>query len=145
MNESGDRSRRCLVICGSRHIEPKTYEAEQVETKLMLFTWRWNGDWVLIHGCCRGVDTICADLIKAENPSIEVVAFPADWSQGKLAGPDRNKKMLEYAQFWFSKIHLLAMPLQGEENKGTRDCYRQAKNYPNSPFDLHHYVILKGR
>lgn len=49
---------------------------------------------VLVHGACRGADTICARV--AQLCGAEIEAHPADWKKhGKAAGPVRNREMLE--------------------------------------------------
>lgn len=48
---------------------------------------------VLVHGACRGADTICARV--AQLYGAETDAHPADWKKhGKAAGPVRNREML---------------------------------------------------
>jgi hypothetical protein len=49
----------------------------------------------LIHGGCRGVDTLAQDWAWANQlPERE---FPADWSRGPQAGPERNARMIAEA------------------------------------------------
>ena len=46
----------------------------------------------LLHGGARGADRLAA--LWAERRGIPVEAHPADWSQGKGAGPARNARMI---------------------------------------------------
>lgn len=51
------------------------------------------GITLLVHGDCRGADTLCARA--AGELQIPVLAYPADWAQmGLGAGPQRNRQMV---------------------------------------------------
>ncbi len=58
-------------------------------------------DWLLpditevVHGGCRGADSDAGWW--AELRAIPCTIFPAEWEKGKKAGPERNRKMAEYA------------------------------------------------
>lgn len=54
-----------------------------------------QGEIVIVHGGCRGVDLLAEKWAKEEN-NYETIIFIPDWSRGKKAGPDRNKKMVEF-------------------------------------------------
>lgn len=47
----------------------------------------------VIHGAARGADTLGGQWAQARG--VPVLAFPADWSKGKGAGPARNQRMLD--------------------------------------------------
>lgn len=50
----------------------------------------------IIHGGCRGVDSVAA--LYAHRNKIAVKAFAADWKKhGRSAGPIRNQQMADYA------------------------------------------------
>ena len=83
----------------------------------------------VIHGDCRGADTLVAGI--AESEGFEVVAVPAHWKHtadcppncgeyvGKGAGPIRNRKMLA-----MRPDVVLAFPMAG--SRGTIDMVRVA-------------------
>jgi hypothetical protein len=51
----------------------------------------------VVHGCAKGADVLadewCRERRAADWP-VDVERFPADWSNGKGAGPRRNRVML---------------------------------------------------
>lgn len=48
----------------------------------------------LVHGGCRGVDSVSHDLCEGVVP---IKVFPANWKKyGRAAGPIRNRQMAEY-------------------------------------------------
>lgn len=84
-----DATNLSLIIAGSRNL---TISIEGLEQKLYeerLFPAE------IVSGTCRGIDK-SGELFAAKH-NLSVVSFPADWSQGKMAGPKRNKQMAEYA------------------------------------------------
>jgi hypothetical protein len=54
---------------------------------------RFPSGTTVIHGAAHGADTIGGDV--ATELGFTVIAEPADWSQGRGAGPIRNQRMLE--------------------------------------------------
>ena len=74
-----------VIACGSRHWTDHAlveYELRKLE----------RGTLVL-HGACRGADTIAASIAKALG--LPVRAYPANWTAyGNRAGPIRNQIML---------------------------------------------------
>lgn len=77
-------------------------------------------DVEILHGDCRGVDRAAGQI--AQHLGFQVRAFPADFSQGKWAGPARNKAMLDegvQAVYLFHKNIF--------ESRGTADMKRQAE------------------
>lgn len=50
----------------------------------------------IVHGGCRGADLIAAAA--AKKLGLSVLAYPADWSIGRKAGPLRNQRMLDENQ-----------------------------------------------
>lgn len=71
----------------------------------------------LHHGACpTGVDAWVDTLAKGW--PLQVKRHPAHWTtEGKAAGPIRNRRMIEEAE----PNMCFAFPRRGEENKGTRD------------------------
>lgn len=51
----------------------------------------------LVHGCCRGVDTIAKEFAEKNNIPHTKEKFKPDWSKGKLGPLIRNKQMAEYS------------------------------------------------
>ena len=84
--------RRTILVCGSREWRDR----DAVHLVLMCEPHRrgWGQDELrIIHGACRGADTFAAE--SAKDLGYEVQPFPADWSRGKRAGPERNLRMLD--------------------------------------------------
>lgn len=85
-------------------------------------------DLVVVHGACpTGADAMAATYCE-ENAwwvdnlgrMLAVEAHPADWSQGKKAGPLRNQAMVD-----LGADLCLAFPLEG--SRGTWDCVKRAR------------------
>lgn len=75
---------------------------------------------VLVHGDCRGLDTIAAE--EAAKLGFAVDPHPAKWDlHGKAAGPLRNQEMLDLKP----KI-VIAFHPDLTTSKGTKDCVREA-------------------
>lgn len=78
-----------------------------------------GGPHVLIHGACRGLDLMAAQVARRLGWTVE--SHPADWAtHGKAAGPLRNQEMVNTG----ADI-CLAFPLP--ESRGTRDCMERAR------------------
>jgi hypothetical protein len=74
---------------------------------------------VLIHGGCRGADSMAAAIWRSWGLSIE--QHDADWAaDGKAAGPIRNQRMVN-----LGADICLAFPTAG--SRGTYDCVRRAR------------------
>jgi hypothetical protein len=78
-----------LLVCGSRDYVDETYLRETLDPLGPAVT-------TLIEGEARGADTLAARW--ATDRGIPVERYPADWSQGKGAGPRRNERMLVMGQ-----------------------------------------------
>jgi hypothetical protein len=104
-----------VLVCGSREWADK----QTVRTGLTLL--RLSGFDTLIHGACRGADTIAGELGK--ELGFEVISVPANWKEfGRSAGMIRNREMLD--------MHpdlVLAYHLDIENSRGTKDCIAEAK------------------
>jgi hypothetical protein len=89
-----------LIIAGSRTINLPELLLNDLMCNIVGRGWETVHE--LVHGGCpSGPDKACADLIKYyEEDSCDIPhkVFLADWeTQGKAAGPIRNKEMAEYA------------------------------------------------
>lgn len=49
----------------------------------------------IVTGCASGADT--CGMQWAREKGIPFTPFPADWSKGRSAGPERNEQMAKYA------------------------------------------------
>jgi hypothetical protein len=81
-----------LLIAGSRHI---ILEPDYIELTLSTFGIIHDVEEI-VSGGNGGVDWAGEEFC-LEYLNDEATVFPADWTQGHLAGPARNKKMAEYA------------------------------------------------
>lgn len=80
-------------------------------------------DVVIVHGACRGADQMAANCAKYFG--YEVRAYPADWSRGPKAGPERNQRMLDDSR----PRRVLAFGIvddAGNLSRGTADMVRRA-------------------
>lgn len=79
---------------------------------------------ILIHGDCRGADTI-ARLI-GEELGFNIRSYPADWDAFHIAaGAIRNREMLKKENIPEEPIDLvLAFHQNIKESKGTKDMLR---------------------
>lgn len=106
---------RRLLVCGGRD-----YNDEQT-MYLTLINFLPIG--VLIEGEARGADSMARRW--AEDHSITVEQYPADWKQfGRAAGPIRNQQMIDEgkpteAVAFYDRPRL--------ESKGTADMVRRLK------------------
>lgn len=78
-----------VVIAGSRNIK---------DYKLVVDTIKNSGYTIteVVSGCATGVDRLGEQWAIANN--VPVKEMPADWNRfGKRAGPERNRRMAEYA------------------------------------------------
>ena len=75
-----------VLVCGSRNWT----DEYRVRRRLM----QLPADTQIIHGGCRGADSI-ADSV-AKEARLPVIEVPADWDRyGASAGPIRNRQMLD--------------------------------------------------
>jgi len=99
-----------VVVTGSRHGCPYLKEA------LDKFHGQEHTITELVQGEASGVDTQAKAWATAKG--IPVRGYPADWSQGRRAGPMRNRKMLEE--------NLDAVVLVFPGGAGTKNCEQLA-------------------
>ncbi len=78
-------------------------------------------DCIIVHGACRGADTIAGEIAKALG--MEVRPYPADWGRyGRGAGPVRNRQMLKEEHLPDEPIDLvLGFHKNIQESRGTKD------------------------
>jgi hypothetical protein len=78
-----------VLICGGRDWKDYDYLENYLDN-------RWSREvyhtLVVIEGDARGADRQAGEW--AESRSIPVIRYPADWTLGKVAGYERNKRML---------------------------------------------------
>lgn len=84
----GCRKYHRLLICGGRDYR----DTNRIWSVLDHYLKQADNFEVVIHGAARGTDTIGGEW--AEARGLRVLPFPADWSQGAIAGPIRNQQML---------------------------------------------------
>lgn len=95
----------------------RTLRAIEQEFHLLSALWsatKHSTSVTLVHGACpTGADHFAA--AHAERMGWTVEAHPADWSQGRGAGPERNKRMVA-----LGADLCLAFPFGA--SRGTRGC-----------------------
>jgi len=103
-----------LLVCGSRHwTDREAIRAELVRQALPPGS-------VVIHGAARGADTLAGEV--AREMGLAVEEYPADWSQGKKAGPLRNERMVRECR----PDRAVGFTTDLQASVGTRDCLRRA-------------------
>lgn len=105
-----------VLVCGDRNWNDR----ERIARALS----KLPNDTTIIHGACRGADEIAGE--EAKKLGFKVREFPADWSQGRAAGPIRNRLMLTELQN-VGNGFVLAFHSNIAESKGTADTVREAK------------------
>lgn len=115
-------SPRRVLVTGSRIWMNETAVQDAILTQI-----NKSPDYhiVVIHGACpTGADAIADEFSVQlrDNPycRVDIERHPADWSQGKKAGPLRNQEMVD-----LGADVCLAFPLPG--SRGTYDCMRRAE------------------
>lgn len=82
-----------LLVCGGRDFADR----EKLDRVLRLVDRTKGPIKTLIHGAAPGADSLAAKW--ADDTGLvefgEVLAFPANWRDGKRAGPIRNQQMLD--------------------------------------------------
>lgn len=78
-----------VIICGDRNAT-----ISSCGWKVRDFIYSLPPSAIVIHGGCRGVDQIAGKY--ALERGLECEVYDAEWNKyGKVAGPIRNKRMLE--------------------------------------------------
>ncbi|MEI6388155.1 MAG: SLOG family protein [Spirochaetota bacterium] len=97
-----------VIVAGSRSITDLSVVEEAIHLSGFTIT-------EVVCGDARGVDSLGEEW--ADLHDVPVKHFPADWSQGKMAGFSRNNHMADYAEalvaVWDSKSkgtgHMIAI------------------------------------
>ena len=77
---------------------------------------------LIIHGGCRGLDTIGGNI--AKELGLNILIFNADWKKyGKSAGPIRNQQMIDEGL----PTRVLAFHENIEKSRGTADMINRAR------------------
>jgi hypothetical protein len=84
---------------------------------------------VIVHGAARGLDEMVEQLVseaKQKRPPIlpSTKPYPADWSQGRGAGPKRNQLMLDENPDLDLCVAFFLRP----DSRGTGDMVRRARH-----------------
>jgi hypothetical protein len=105
-----------ILVCGDREWGSYTAVGRELDTFMP-----WAGSLVVIHGGCRGADSM-AGMWAKEN-GVPVMVFEADWGKhGKAAGPIRNRQMLNEGE----PDYVLAFHRDLNKSKGTKDMVMAA-------------------
>ena len=103
-----------ILICGDRNWK----DVETIEN----FVKSLPPDTVIIHGDCRGADSI-ADKAAKEH-GLTVKPFSAKWDKyGEAAGPIRNRRMLVEGK----PDRVVAFHDDLSKSRGTADMVKQAR------------------
>ncbi len=101
-----------VLVCGGRDYDDR----ESLDMVLDAAHYA-NPIECLIHGAAQGADKLANDW--AQKRGIQLEIYPANWRDGKKAGPIRNQQMLDEG-----KPHMvIAFP----GGKGTADMIRRAE------------------
>lgn len=86
-----------IMVTGSRGLTDRAYVGPAFAAGVLELGAALEPGHTLLHGGCRGVDRIAAEL--AAGWGWQVLEYPADWPRyGRAAGPLRNRRMVEDAQ-----------------------------------------------
>ena len=101
-----------VIVAGGRDFNDYAFVERKLDHLFQNIT-----DIQIVSGKAPGVDSLGEAY--AEKRGLSVAEFAADWSRGKKAGPERNRKMCEYADalvaFWDGL------------SRGTANCIKTAK------------------
>lgn len=82
---------------------------------------------VVLQGECKtGADQLAKRWCLEKD--VKCMSFPADWSKGKRAGPERNSKMLEQVDVVCAFVHA--------NSKGTKDVVNKARQKKMKLYEL---------
>jgi hypothetical protein len=102
-----------IIVAGSRDFTDYAFVASHLDRLLS----RRLPHVQVVSGACRGVDSL--GECYARERGLPCVRFPADWSQGRAAGPVRNRAMAEAAD---------ACVVFSSGGPGSRDMRRAAES-----------------
>lgn len=105
-----------VLVCGGRDFQ----DADDLEASLDAFHEGARGPIeLLIHGGARGADSLAGEW--ARSRGVACIVYEANWtSQGRSAGPIRNKRMLDEGM----PDVVIAFP----GARGTANMMRQARD-----------------
>lgn len=102
-----------IIVAGSRTITDKKVVSDTIKESPHN---PFFGE--IVTGGARGVDTIAKGFAKSFK-HVDYKEFPANWeSEGKAAGPKRNRRMAEYGD--------ALIAVWDGESSGTRDMIEKA-------------------
>ena len=104
-----------VLVCGGREYADSATLARTLDALHV----RYGDALEIVHGAARGADLMAEAWAKQNE--VPYVGVPARWAKhGKGAGPERNKRMLDYYQ----PKGVVAFP----GGNGTANMIRQAKD-----------------
>lgn len=103
-----------MVVTGSRDDDGSRVAEDLADLK------RKHGRLRVAHGGARGADAAAGEFARGTRRVKERV-YPADWSEGRSAGPRRNRRMIDAER----PDVVLAYP--SESGRGTQDAMRYAR------------------
>lgn len=109
-----------LLVAGSRDM-PR----ELVWRELDRWARVYGDPHVVVHGCCRGADEAGGQW--AHRRGIRVLEFPADWSRGPKAGPERNHQMVQYLARHATGLDAMAVVVRFPGSRGSADVLRRLR------------------
>lgn len=101
-----------VLVCGGRDFTDRAFLFESLD----MLDARHGPFTKVIHGAAKGADTLAQAWAVARDRA--QVAYPADWSKGKSAGPRRNAEML---------CERPDLVIAFEGGSGTRDLTEKAR------------------
>jgi hypothetical protein len=112
-----------LLVCGPRDWSNRRYVSDTLDDYFRSSR-QSVGDWEIITGGAKGVDTMAAEWARDHNIRCEV--FCANWHlHGKAAGPIRNQRMLDQGKPDF--VAAFGYDDRDELTPGTRNMVNLAK------------------
>lgn len=106
-----------LIIAGSRDLVCRLHCVTVASAAERFVASHWMPDIVLSGGACRGADELGEHWAKTVGIPIE--KYPADWSQGRRAGPTRNALMVDLADG--------LVVVRGRGSRGSADVLNRAQ------------------
>ncbi|GAA3136833.1 hypothetical protein GCM10010466_29560 [Planomonospora alba] len=114
-----------VIVTGSRDWSDLHQVCRALETVYKLAEQRETLPLTVVHGGCpTGADAMAAAwaYLAAQDLDLAVIeqVYEADWSRGKVAGPERNARMVR------DGAHLV-LAFHQDNSKGTADTIRRAE------------------
>ena len=114
-----------ILLTGSRHLVD-----EELVTKALDAELAFQGSFMLVVGDCpTGADFFAQRWSEGVGQGlVTTVRFVANWDKnGKVAGPIRNKRMVDFVSERDGKKLCLSFWKDGQLNAGTRNCVALAQ------------------